>query len=116
MRLLLLPHHTPPIPPPMIPGLKVLHLYRNGLTGRLPTSLRWLGQLEELRLWGNALEGPIPPEYGELERLKVLQLSDNRLQGRSVRASMSQSINQSIAPSFVRHYFVVVGSLVRSSY
>ncbi len=58
-----------------------LQLHGNGLSGKMPSKLRYLQQLVVLRLDENDLTGSIPPELGELSNLVSLELSDNRLSG-----------------------------------
>ena len=58
-----------------------LHLYRNGLSGEIPSELSSLSNLGELRLNNNELSGDIPSELGQLSNLESLVLSDNELRG-----------------------------------
>ena len=53
----------------------------NNLTGRLPSSLGSLINLEKLLLHSNSLTGPIPPELGNLTQLENLNLDFNSLTG-----------------------------------
>ena len=60
-----------------------LSLYGNGLTGRIPRSLRRLDRLQSLRLGDNRLTGPLPPWLGDLgPRMWELHLQNNQLTGR----------------------------------
>ena len=56
-------------------------LSNNQLTGRIPTELGNLSNLEYLGLNSNQLTGPIPPELGDLNNLRWLHLSQNQLTG-----------------------------------
>ena len=59
----------------------VLHLFANGLTGRLPRELGELANLTRLNLYRNGLTGPIPPQLGRLPNLGDLVLGENWLTG-----------------------------------
>ena len=56
-------------------------LSNNQLTGRIPTELGNLSNLEYLGLNSNQLTGPMPPELGDLNNLRWLHLSQNQLTG-----------------------------------
>ena len=58
-----------------------LSLYRNELSGRIPSELGNLRQLEELKLYRNNLTGRIPASLGNLTNLTVLNLAVNDLSG-----------------------------------
>ncbi len=58
-----------------------LILYRNNLTGPIPTILAELATLAHLELASNHLTGPIPPELGALTNLFHLGLFNNDLEG-----------------------------------
>ena len=58
-----------------------LDLFRNGLSGSIPSELGSLSNLEWMRLDWNELTGPIPPELGDLANLRSLGLSGNDLTG-----------------------------------
>ncbi|MDE0358716.1 MAG: hypothetical protein OXN92_13420, partial [Gammaproteobacteria bacterium] len=58
-----------------------LHLWDNGLAGRLPPEFGDLVHLEYLRLSDNALTGAIPPELSGLSELAHLALDGNGLSG-----------------------------------
>ncbi|GLJ53061.1 hypothetical protein SUGI_1130360 [Cryptomeria japonica] len=61
--------------------LRDLDLSFNLLTGRIPSSLRSLGNLQRLLLDNNKLEGSIPSEIGEIKSLGKLSVSHNKLSG-----------------------------------
>ncbi len=58
-----------------------LNLAYNGLTGRIPSEIGYLSNLEWLDLNDNELKGAIPPEIGNLSSLKYLNLRVNELKG-----------------------------------
>ena len=58
-----------------------IDLFRNNLTGAIPSELGTLSALESLRLLDNGLTGPIPPGLGNLSGLEVLSLGWNDLTG-----------------------------------
>ena len=58
-----------------------LHLWDNGLAGRLPPEFGDLVHLEYVRLSDNGLAGAIPPEFGGLSGLTHLVLDGNALSG-----------------------------------
>ena len=58
-----------------------LVLYRNNLTGPIPTILADLATLAHLELASNHLTGPIPPELEALTNLSHLGLFNNDLEG-----------------------------------
>ena len=58
-----------------------IQLHKNGLTGRLPPELGYLGELRNLILYWNTLSGPIPSEIGNLSHLEAIDLCGNRLTG-----------------------------------
>ncbi|MCY3613771.1 MAG: S8 family serine peptidase [Bacteroidetes bacterium] len=61
--------------------LSRLNLYRNHLTGTLPSELGDLQGLEDLRLYKNSITGEIPHELGNLTQLQWLDISTNSLSG-----------------------------------
>ena len=63
-------------------NLNFLTLGENQLSGRIPSELGNLGSLETLHLSGNQLSGRIPSELGNLTNLNSLALFDNQLSGR----------------------------------
>ena len=58
-----------------------LVLFRNGLTGEIPTELGNLSNLTGLYLGENQLTGEIPTELGNLSNLRELYLGENQLTG-----------------------------------
>ena len=62
-------------------NLEVLHLHDNQLTGPIPSALGGLSRLRQLTLEGNRLSGAIPSGLGGLASLTDLHLADNRLSG-----------------------------------
>ena len=58
-----------------------LRLSENRLSGRIPTELGRLVNLQELALHSNELSGLIPPELGSLASLERLFLGGNQLSG-----------------------------------
>ena len=61
--------------------LSRLNLYRNHLTGTLPSELGDLQGLEDLRLYENSIAGEIPHELGNLTQLQWLDISTNSFTG-----------------------------------
>ncbi len=59
-----------------------LDLKNNQLSGRIPSELSSLSDLENLNLGGNQLTGAIPSEIGDLSKLRALELWGNRLSGK----------------------------------
>eukprot|EP00562_Extubocellulus_spinifer_P003573 CAMPEP_0178475238 /NCGR_PEP_ID=MMETSP0696-20121128/3011_1 /TAXON_ID=265572 /ORGANISM="Extubocellulus spinifer, Strain CCMP396" /LENGTH=695 /DNA_ID=CAMNT_0020102509 /DNA_START=304 /DNA_END=2392 /DNA_ORIENTATION=- len=59
--------------------LRSTHLYRNQLSGSIPSSIYNLDDLQVLRLNANDLTGSISSEIGKLLNLESLWLSGNRL-------------------------------------
>ena len=66
-----------------------LNLRDNELTGRIPTELGRLRQLQELRLADNRLTGTIPAELSRLHSLQSLTLKRNQLTG-EIPAALGQ--------------------------
>ena len=62
-------------------NLEVIHLHDNQLTGPIPSALGGLSRLRQLTLEGNRLTGAIPPALGDLASLTGLFLADNQLSG-----------------------------------
>ena len=62
-------------------NLERLGLNANQLSGSIPPELGNLFNLEWLFLYGNQLSGSIPSELGNLSKLQDLRLSDNQLSG-----------------------------------
>ena len=58
-----------------------IHLYSNGLSGRIPSRIGRFPHLRVLRFDGNQVTGPIPPELGDLTELRRLELNANDLRG-----------------------------------
>ncbi|CAB9529449.1 LRR receptor-like serine threonine-protein kinase [Seminavis robusta] len=61
--------------------LKELILFRNGLTGTLPTELGLMTNLTDVSVLANAVTGTIPTELGRLTLLTSLHLASNSLEG-----------------------------------
>ncbi|KAK4754760.1 hypothetical protein SAY87_008517 [Trapa incisa] len=64
-----------------ITGLKLLYLFQNELTGRIPDVLTSLKNLTKLDLSINNLTGPIPLGFQYMSKLIMLQLFHNSLSG-----------------------------------
>ncbi|MCL7045437.1 hypothetical protein MKW94_020600 [Papaver nudicaule] len=62
--------------------LKSLSVSRNKISGRIPSSISALIELEKLDVSRNQIMGTIPPSLGELVGLKWLDVSINRLTGK----------------------------------
>ncbi len=58
-----------------------LALFRNRLSGTIPSSLGGLTNLRWLHLYDNRLSGAIPSSLGDLPNLEILELSRNQLSG-----------------------------------
>ena len=58
-----------------------LDLYKNNISGTIPSTLGKLKSLVFLRLNGNRLTGPIPRELAGVSSLKVVDVSSNDLCG-----------------------------------
>ena len=72
--------------------VRSLDLYRNRLTGPIPTELANLVQLENLDLTVNNLGGPIPGSLGSLTQLRRLGLNTNDLSG-PIPAELGNLVN-----------------------
>nr|GFC21898.1 LRR receptor-like serine/threonine-protein kinase GSO2 [Tanacetum cinerariifolium] len=62
--------------------LVVLNLCNNNLSGKIPSSLGSLHQLEALYLRGNAFVGKLPMSLSNLTKLRLLDVGDNKLSGK----------------------------------
>ncbi|KAJ1258344.1 hypothetical protein BS78_10G068000 [Paspalum vaginatum] len=71
----------PPLVGRLSPGLKLLHLEFNNISGPIPASLTDLANLTALNLSYNFLNGSIPPGIAAMPRLERLYLSNNLLSG-----------------------------------
>ncbi|WVZ82225.1 hypothetical protein U9M48_029511 [Paspalum notatum var. saurae] len=71
----------PPLVGSLSPGLKLLHLELNKISGPIPGNLTDLANLTALNLSYNFLDGPIPPGIAAMPRLERLYLSNNLLSG-----------------------------------
>ena len=58
-----------------------INLFRNNLSGSLPTSIGGLKNLEELNLSFNRISGAIPSQISQLSNLRILKLEMNALNG-----------------------------------
>ncbi len=58
-----------------------LNLFRNGVSGELPSELGDLTKLEWLGFYDNNLSGELPESLGNLTNLQVLDLALNRISG-----------------------------------
>jgi Leucine-rich repeat (LRR) protein len=63
-------------------NLNDLFLDTNKLTGKIPTEIGQLVNLNELFLYNNKLTGKIPTEIGQLVNLNTLSLDHNKLTGK----------------------------------
>jgi len=57
--------------------VEALHLFSNNLTGKLPSSIKYLNNLKSLILHNNKLSDPIPTEIFELNYLESITLNNN---------------------------------------
>ncbi|KAH7570477.1 hypothetical protein JRO89_XS05G0112300 [Xanthoceras sorbifolium] len=64
-----------------LPDLFLLDLSSNKLSGNVPDSLGYLGNLRSLNLRDNSIVGPLPTSIGNLSRLEDLDLSLNMMDG-----------------------------------
>ena len=76
-------------------ALYVLNLSNNALTGRIPSSIGSLKQIESLDLSINSLEGEIPIELASLNFLSCLKLSFKHLTGKIPTGTQLQSFEAS---------------------
>lgn len=81
-----------------------LYLYRNQLSGNIPTTLGDLSDIEVLDLSNNQLTGGVPAVLGYLPELYDLALEYNQLTG-SISTVFRQLINQ-IFSCFMKQVFV----------
>ena len=65
----------------LLTSLRVLELYDNRLSGRIPESFWKLSNLEHFSLDGNQLTGIFPSSLGMMTSLKTFDLSSNNLVG-----------------------------------
>ena len=61
--------------------LKELHLYRNGLRGRVPSEIGMLRHLSSLWLFENHFSGALPDAFGTMPSLVDVRINSNRLTG-----------------------------------
>ena len=64
-----------------MPKLKELTLYKNLLTGELPSSMSQMSRLQHLYIDHNGFEGSFPRSWGSLKALKHLFTYKNALSG-----------------------------------
>jgi Leucine-rich repeat (LRR) protein len=64
-----------------MPGLEVMWLYSNKLTGSLPTTIAQLSTLHDLNLGWNQVTGVLPSELGQMVSLNSVDLLKNQLTG-----------------------------------
>ncbi|KAG5524794.1 hypothetical protein RHGRI_031451 [Rhododendron griersonianum] len=71
-----------PIPKALfqLKNLSVVYLYKNRLSGGIPTPIESLN-LTEIDLSTNTLSGSIPEDFGKLQQLEILHLHFNQLSG-----------------------------------
>ncbi|CAL1363826.1 unnamed protein product [Linum trigynum] len=62
-------------------NLQVLDAHKNDLSGEIPSIIGKMGNLQYIDLSSNNIAGNIPSAIGKLTRLYRLDLGDNRLQG-----------------------------------
>ena len=72
--------------------VKNLDLYHLNLTGKIPTEIGQLVNLNGLYLKNNHLTGKIPTEIGQLVNLNKLSLSNNQLTGK-IPTEIGQLVN-----------------------
>ncbi|CAI0560641.1 unnamed protein product [Linum tenue] len=72
---------TGSIPKHWVENLTHVDLSRNGLKGKIPSSIAVLENLESLNLSSNALAGELPANFGDLTSLKNVSLASNSLSG-----------------------------------
>ncbi|XP_054796246.1 receptor-like protein Cf-9 homolog isoform X2 [Prosopis cineraria] len=75
--------------------LHVLNLSNNGFSGKIPSSIGNMKQLESLDLSSNSLTGEIPIELASLSFLSFLNLSFNHLMGMIPTSTQLQSFDVS---------------------
>ena len=61
--------------------LTLLFLDNIKITGKIPTGIGNLINLERLDMWNNKLSGNIPSEIGNLQKLQILTLNTNKFSG-----------------------------------
>jgi Leucine-rich repeat (LRR) protein len=72
--------------------IKNLNLYYLNLTGKIPTEIGQLVNLNQLYLDNNQLTGKIPTEIGQLVNLDILKLNNNKLTGK-IPTEIGQLVN-----------------------
>ncbi|WVZ14845.1 hypothetical protein V8G54_012411 [Vigna mungo] len=60
-------------------NLKMLYLFHNQLSGKIPEGTRLPSHLEQLLINFNSLEGGVPKSFGNTCTLELLDFSDNKL-------------------------------------
>jgi len=73
-------------------NLNELYLSDNKLTGKIPTEIGQLVNLNDLYLHNNKLTGKIPTEIGQLVNLNYLYLNNNNLTGK-IPTEIGQLVN-----------------------
>ncbi|KAJ4775634.1 LRR receptor-like serine/threonine-protein kinase GSO1 [Rhynchospora pubera] len=66
---------------PNFPSLKILSVWDNSFTTRIPDWIGNLTKITELLLWNCSFVGPIPSQLDNLASLETLVLSNNNLEG-----------------------------------
>jgi len=66
-----------------LPNLRLLYLYANDISGKMPNVWRYCKELEDLELsFNNFDKGRMPVDIGKLTKLQFLYLANNNLEGK----------------------------------